>query len=608
MRATDAEIVTSGGLSSLVVIFCVVRRPGEHGMYVLERVEVQMRVIPLHCSQPGEDCKNRLPSEFEELCHTQINQLIARCGMHMHHTKSMIDNDANLSMMLRTPRARVQGDLSMSCGLACFTLGHADPPVRETLVTYTPPHHNHNCGEGGVVQLEDNMLSVLLSNIVMIDFVCRSAHRRVCIQLHNSAHVCTPFISVHVKGLDVRLPMDAQVYLNGAQHDTHTAQLLRGVLHKRVTVANMRTATPFGENSDMQLHTTTIDRLHTARQRLSNNVARWPRHLHAFFGPDDTLLTATKHQRLHWEGVCAKGQQAWAAKHMPTHQLYALMETMEKTTIAGFFTVISPLCERVSQRLVYGSTRMALQDYLSALYLSYMPAFSALYTTGLDFALAVSEFCVAHNRSDALQSNTKRRLQHVLETTAFLAQDYSDAKAGSQLARLSPLFDFVRDTRECLISQVICDCLTAVFYGGPLSNTTSHTYATLLCPRAATADLSALDANSIHGELRARRMHPGPTYTQNIEHARTLLSEHIQQGILFQTPRVWPLISRLRTCLLGTQDLSCEHANHFRQLVQASAEHEHATSGRPLHGSFAQTRKQYKEQLSTFMHTLHIAL
>lgn len=618
MHATDAELATSGGLSSLVVIFCIQRHPGQNGMYVLERMEVQMRVIPSHCWQNGEDCKCRLSSAFEELCHTQIKQLITRNGMKMHDTNNLISNHANLSMLLHTPDDAPVGEWSMSCGLSCFTLGHTTAPLNEMMEAYTPPHQNYNCGEGGVVKLADNMLSMLLSNIVMIDFICNKAHRRVCIQLHNSGHARTPFISVQIKGLDVRQAMDARVYLNRAEHDVHTTNSLRGVLYKRINVGNLRAGTPFDEHSDMQPHTSSIDRLHTGRHRVSKNVMRWPRHLHAFCGPDDTMLIASRQQRLQWEGLNAKGQLTyahaskgqltWASQHMPTHQLYALLQTMQGSTINEFFAVVIPMCDRVSQLMVYGSTSMALQDYLSALYLSYMPAFSALYSIGLDFAFAVSEFCVAHDRSEALQRNTKDRLQKVLETTSFLAQKASDAKAGSQFARLSPLFDFVRETRECLLSEIICDCLVAVFCGGPLSNTMSPSFGTLLCSKAASAELSALDAHTIHSELRARKMHPGPTYTQNIEHARTLLSEHIEEGVLFQTPHVWPIISRLRICLLGGQDLTCEHANHFRQLVKASAEHQHATLGRELHGLVTQTRKRYKEQLYTFMSTLHIAL
>lgn len=459
---------------------------------------------------------------------------------------------------------------------------------------YSPRMWHYNCAEGGVMLLEGGTLCVTLSHAVQLDFVCRAMTHRVCLYLHATACAHTSRVSVCFRRLDVRTPMAAVVYATGAPGGAH--------VHRVVPIINMRKSVPANDaRSEMQMHTTAIDRLHQTRKRNSHNVARWPRALHAFAFTDDTLVTASTGERAHMRAACAADAQlAWSAEHMPAHQLYALGVALERSVLVRFLDTVRPLCTRVAQLHVYGSTADTLQDHTVALYLGYTPAFSVLYSAGVELALAMATLCEPQITSRQA-SVARRRLARVREQQGALA---SHEPAHTLKPALAPLSDFTSAMRACLLSEVVCECVVDVFHGG-----------SLVCardtPMFASPISSELQLPALNAELRARSLHPGPCYEHNASHLRALLSEDAERGIFCEAPAAWPRLTRARLWLREAERAgggASARAAVVRDFVAVSAAHHRDTVGRALHGTHAHARVTYSEKMARFMGLLSATL
>lgn len=609
MHTVNMKLQACGGVTGHVVLFCVVRSPcvSSNCAYKIERIEIQACAVPASApaSVQGGNCQTLFSSDFTELVRRQILSFVGALP------SRIMPADPHLSMCISTPRHTIPHRGSVACTMARFeidddahTQENGPGCIFEVLPKYSPPHCHYNCAEGGVILLENNSLSVTLSHAVVLDFNCRGTTRRVCLYMHGTNCAHTARVNVLFQNLDVRTPMAAVVYAVGSRGGGH--------VHRLLSTVNMRNNVPaYDTRSDMQMHTSTIDRLHQTRHRTSHNVSRWPRILHAFANPDDTNIVATKGQRTYMRAAGgAFAEYSWANENMPYHQLYALDMVLRRDVLVCFFDTVRTLCARISQLRICGSTADALQDHLVALHLGYTPAFSVLYTAGIELALTIGALCEAKTKTSTLIRRARKRLARVLKLHNLLAADVAFATIDKSLCEeqdeknISSLLDFTNAMRTSLVSEVVCECVVDVFHGGSL--VCADDTPMFASPIPVNMSLSALNS-----ELRARSLHPGPCYEHNVAHMRSVLTEDMERGLFCDATAAWPRLTRARLWLRETHkasgDTHCAAAI-VRDFVAVSVEHHRASTGRPLHGPQERARIAYAQELTRFIDTLCSAL
>jgi len=261
MRQLEEHLAPAGGLSALVVVFCVTRRSAPHsaGGCVVERVEHVLRLVDCPDAQCEDALLRGVHPDFGRLCEHQLARFIARHALD-RLARAPPGAEAARSMAAAPLAPQTLGVVScdlMRPGIGAWAQGDGAPRIAAALPGYSPPFADHQCTEGGAVELSSGKLTVVLASVAALVFACDGCERTVVLPLHDIAG-SAPHGYVRVGPLQAGRPLRTMVRTAGAK--TRRAP-------RRVAVVNARKNSAFGPHSEMRTSALSLDRLHPPPQR-----------------------------------------------------------------------------------------------------------------------------------------------------------------------------------------------------------------------------------------------------------------------------------------------------------------------------------------------------